>query len=150
MTISTAIGPHKASRTGDLMRMSCTGAVKRGDAEGMRAMMDAAVAEGVRPYLVADMSDCTGIEAEARKYMTEWSRTAPQQLSGVAVYGVSFALRAIVSLTLGAIRFLGKQSAEIVFVKDEAEALRWVDAHRTARAQAAPSEKLTRSSPDLR
>lgn len=118
------------------MRMSLDGPLTRSDAEGMRAVMEAAIAEGTRCYLVADMSGCTGIKAEARKYMTEWSRSAPQQLSGVAVYGVSFAMRTIVSLTMAAIKFLGRQYAEVVFVKDDVEAVQWVDAHRAAHTPA--------------
>lgn len=110
--------------------MSLDGPVTRADGEAMRAVMEAALDDGFRCYLIADMSGCTGIDAEARKYMSEWSRDGAQALSGVATYGVGFTLRAVLSLTMAAIRFLGREQIEVVFVRDEAEALKWVDAQR--------------------
>jgi hypothetical protein len=132
VTSTTAIGRHTAWRDADLMRMTFDGPLSRSDAQGMRAMMEQAAYEGTRCYFVADMSGCTGIDAEARKYMAEWSRTGGNQLSGVAAYGINFALRTIVSLTLAAIKFLGHPQTDVVFVKDEAEALKWVAAQRLA------------------
>jgi hypothetical protein len=132
VTSTTAIGRHRAWRTGDLLRMTFDGSMTRDDAVGMRAMMEAALADGTRCWLVADMSGCTGIDAEARKYMTEWSRDGARALSGVTAYGLSFAVRAIVSLTLAAIKFLGRQQAQVMFFKDEAEALKWIAAQRAA------------------
>lgn len=121
--------------------MTFDGPMTRDDAVGMRAMMEAALADGTRCWLVADMSGCTGIDAEARKYMTEWSRDGARVLAGVTAYGLSFAVRAIVSLTLAAIKFLGRQQAHVMFFKDEAEALKWVAAQRAvldAQAAAPP------------
>ena len=112
------------------MRMALRGPLTRSDAQGMRAMIEDARYEGARCYFFVDMSGCTGIDADARKYMAEWSRSGGQQLSGIAAYGVNFAMRTLVSLTLKAVKFLGYEQIEMVFVKDEAEALRWVETRR--------------------
>ena len=40
------------------------------------------------------------------------------------------ALVPFVSLTLAAIKFLGREQIEVVFFKSEAEALKWVGGHR--------------------
>ena len=113
--------------------MSFSGPVTRSDGEGMRAVMEDPAYARMSCYLVADMSGCAGIEPDARKYMAEWSRDGGQLLAGVAVYGVSFALRTIISLTLAAIKFLGREQIEVVFFKSEAEALKWVAGHRAGR-----------------
>lgn len=58
-------------------------------------------------------------------------------LVGTAVYGNGFMMRSLITLALQAIRLLGQREALIHFFKDEAEAPRWVVAHR-ASAAAAP------------
>jgi hypothetical protein len=134
VTITTAIGRHRFSRTGDLMRMTLDGPLTLADAEGMRAMMEATLSDGARCYLVADMSSCTGIESDARKYIVQWSRDGVQTMSGVAAYGLTFGMRTVVSLTMAAIKFLGKLRSPIVFAKTEAEALRWIETQRPAQS----------------
>jgi hypothetical protein len=124
------IGRHRTSRAGNLMRMWFVGAIGRDDLIGMRRVMSEMLAEGAGCYLLGDMQACTGIEAGARKYMTEWSKTGGDMVSGTAVYGVSFAVRTIVTLTLSAIKFLGLEQGVVVMVKDEAEGLRWISAHQ--------------------
>lgn len=124
------------TRTGDLMRMTLDGPVTISDLDGLRAVMTAAQEEGGRCFLVADMSGCTGIEPDARKYIVEWSRQGTQTMSGVAAYGMSFGMRTVVSLTMAAIRFLGMLRSPVAFVKTEAEALQWVESQRPAQADA--------------
>jgi hypothetical protein len=130
----TEIGRHRASRTDDLIRVAFAGSLKREDLEALRRVTAEMLAERPSCFLIADMAACTGIDASARKYMAEWSREGGEQLSGTAVYGVTFAMRAIVTLALSAIRFLGNQQVDVVFVKDEAEAVQWVAARRDALA----------------
>ncbi len=83
-----------------------------------------------RCFLLADLSACSGIEAEARRYMAQWSKDYTDQLSGTAVYGFNFAMRAIVTLSINAIRFLGTQQVDVVFKKDRADALRYCEDRR--------------------
>ena len=51
-------------------------------------------------------------------------------VSGAALYGAGFATRALINLTLSAIKLIGHQQIEISFVRDEAEARAWVAGQR--------------------
>jgi len=84
-------------------------------------------------YMVADMTRCTGLHPAARKYLAEWSKTNPFNSSSV-VYGLSFATRTIVMLSLNAVKLIGRQSPELIILKTEAEALAWVDEQRALRS----------------
>ena len=55
-----------------------------------------------------------------------------ERLSGTALYGCGFAVRALITLTLNAIQFFGRQQLDAVFVRDEADARSWTDAQRAA------------------
>lgn len=114
--------------------MTFIGPILRSDLEAMRSVMGEILSHGASCFLIADLQDCTGIDASARKYMAEWSKDGGQQITGTAVYGVNFAMRTIVTLTLSAIKFLGHQQVEVVFVKDEADAQRYVAERRAALA----------------
>lgn len=114
--------------------MAFAGAITRPDLEELRRVVAEIFADGPCCFLIADMSACTGIEPTARKYMAEWSKEGGEQLSGTAVHGLSFATRAIVTLSLSAIKFLGNQQVDVVFVKDEDEALQWIGKRRAALA----------------
>ena len=123
-------GEHKVWRTGDVVWMKCVGYISRADMESMRTVTREVLDECGRCFLLADLSDCSGIEVEARKYMAEWSKDYTDQISGTAVYGFSFAMRVIVTLTINAIRFLGTQQVDVVFRKDRADALRYCEERR--------------------
>lgn len=86
------------------------------------------MAETGRCYLLADMSQMNGIPTDTRRYVGEWHKH--HTVSGVAVYGASFATRAIATLMFQAVRIVGVQrQIEMEFFRDEAEARRWIAAH---------------------
>ena len=87
-----------------------------------------------RCFLVADLSGMAGLDPVARRRIAEWSRGEDDKVDAVAVHGCSFAMRTLITLTLNAIKLLGRQRSETVFVRDEAAALRWLDAQRAAGA----------------
>lgn len=63
--------------------------------------------------------------------MAQWSgEESSDWLSGTAMYGVSFAMRAISTLMLNAMHFLGKAKPNVAYLKDEAEGRRWIDEQR--------------------
>ena len=126
------IGQHRHIREGSLLRMWFVGTIDHDDVVAMRRLMSEMLAEGDGCYLLGDMRQCNGIDASARKYMAEWSKAGGDMVTGTAVYGVSFAVRTIVTLTLSAIKFLGREQGVVVMVKDEAEGLRWISARRAA------------------
>lgn len=132
MTIPETIGRHDLRRQGDLVALSIHGALTASDIQKLREVLVEVMEEVGHSFLTADLSGATSVNAEARKYMAEWSRQNTDWVAGTAVYGVSFAMRTVLTLTLNAIKLLGTQQVDFVFVKDEADAVRWVDAKRLA------------------
>lgn len=102
------------------------------DLQKLREVLVVVMAETGRSFLIADLNKATIIDSDARRYMAEWSKQQTDWVAGTAVYGVNFAMRAVLTLTLNAIKLLGTQQVELVVLKDEADAIRWVDARRLA------------------
>lgn len=128
--IPEAIGRHRIAVRGDLIDMCFHGPIVTTDLYGLREVMVLLIQDCGRCFLIADLTDSHGIESDARKYMAEWSKQRTDRVAGTAVFGVNFAMRAIIQLTLNAIKFLGQQQVDLVFVRDAAEARRWIDAQR--------------------
>lgn len=125
-----AIGPHPGSLTGDLLRLEVRGGLAVADVAALRAAAREVLEAHGSCFLLADLAHMTGIEAEARRLMAQWSKNHTEQVSGVALYGCNFATRALLTLTLNAIKFLGQQQVPTVFVRDEAEGRAWIEARR--------------------
>lgn len=106
------------------------GALTLADLRRLREVLAGVITESGRSFLVADLHKATIIDSDARRYMAEWSRQHTDWVAGTAVYGVNFAMRTVLTLTLNAIKLLGTQQVELVVLKDEADAFRWVDAKR--------------------
>ncbi len=115
------------------MGLSFEGSISEADLRELRVAMASVTHELGRCFMITDMSLCTGIDAAARKYMAEWSKDRVDVIAGTAVYGLSFATRAITMLAINAIKLLGQKQVDVVFLKDEAEARRWVEEQRAAR-----------------
>lgn len=106
------------------------GRITRQDMEVLRDALNSVAEKHPRFYLLLDMKDSTGIDAEARRFMATWSREPNRGLVATVLYGIGFAMRTMVTLTLNAIRLLGHVGSDIQFLKDEAEARGWVAEHR--------------------
>lgn len=132
VTHAGSIGQHEVRRTGDLVALRIRGPLTIGDLRRLREVLVAVMAERGHCFLVADMREATAIDHDTRKYMADWSRESTDWVAGAAIHGVSFAMRALLTLTLKAIKILGTQQVELVFVKDEPDALRWIDDRRRA------------------
>lgn len=132
------IGQHRVARVGDSLQMTFVGPMTRADLEVVRRVVGEILAEQGRCFLIGDLRECTTIPPQARHFVSEWSRSGEQEEpTRVLVHGLSFAMRALVALTLSAIRVFGGKDDKVVIVADEAEALRRVAAFRdelTARA----------------
>ena len=105
-------------------------------AEVRRTLVEIGAAGGPC-FFLADMHGCTSIDAEARKYLSEWSKTGIEKPTAVAAYGIDFAMRALITLTLTAIKFLGLRRIEVALLKDAAEMEAWLTDRRAALARAA-------------
>ena len=116
-----------------MIGLAFRGHISADDLKALRVVTGEMMGECGRGFMVADMAECTGIGPGARKYMAEWSKQDGTDVpSCTGVYGLSFAIRAIMMLALNAIKLLGQREPDVVFLKDEAEAMRWVDEQRAA------------------
>ncbi len=114
-----------------MLALSFEGPVSGAEIRHMRAMVAEMIAAQGGCYMISDMTGCTTLEPPARKFMAEWSRDGGDKVSGTAVYGVSFAMRALVTLAINAVKLIGKYpTGDFVFVKNDAEARQWVEARR--------------------
>jgi hypothetical protein len=126
------IGQHRGQRAGDVIEVEVHGAFTLSDVTQLLAVAQATLRQHQRCFLIADVHALTGIDAEARRMMATWGKTETERLSGTAIYGCSFAMRTIITLTLNAIEYFGKTPLEAVFVRDRAEARSWIDGKRAA------------------
>ncbi|WP_267688148.1 STAS/SEC14 domain-containing protein [Nannocystis sp. SCPEA4] len=116
------------TREGDLVHLKLRGPFVLEHARPVHEYLAQLMAETGRCYLLADMSQMDGIPTDTRRYVGEWHKH--HTVSGVAVYGASFATRAIATLMFQAVRIVGVQrQIEMEFFRDESEARRWIAAH---------------------
>jgi hypothetical protein len=133
---SRLVGHHRFEHGDDALHVVFDGPVSSADfAEVRRALVEIGAAGGPC-FFLADMHGCTGIDAEARKYLSEWSKTGIEKPTAVAAYGIDFAMRALITLTLTAIKFLGLRRIEVALLKDAAEVEAWLTDRRAAFARA--------------
>lgn len=119
------------------MKMWMRGPLFEADVAGMQDMVREIRSEHGRCFLVADVGALTSIDAGARRMMGQWGRLSPDDhASAVAVHGASFSARTLITLTINAVRLMGYREIDLKFMRDEAEALRWIGEQRTALAAA--------------
>jgi len=135
------IGRHDLRRQGDLVALYVHGSLTMPDLQQLREVLVEVMGEVGHCFLTADLSGATSVNADARKYMAEWSKQNTDWVAGTAVFGVNFAMRAVLTLTLNAIKLLGTQQVDFAFVKDEADATRWIDAKRLALYPESPQNR---------
>lgn len=130
MSTSFVVGRHEGWQEDDLIGLRFHGPITGDDARTFLALFEALLQARGRCLLLGDMRDMTGFEASARHEVASWNRT--HKLTGVAVYGGSFAVRALATLAMKAIKLFGRDPDEVLFASDEAEARRWLASRRGA------------------
>ncbi len=131
MESALEIGPHRFSRQGDVIRARFSGQLMLTEVEALRLLMHSVRDEHGRCYMLANAGGLTGIAVEARKVLSEWGKSNPEdRISGVGVFGISFTMRALSMMTLGAVNFMSRRPMMIHFAGNEAEAQAWIDERR--------------------
>lgn len=124
-------GPHTLRREADILVLRMNGPFTLEDATQFYAFVEQVHAEHGRCFLLADVAALDNIEMEARRYV---ARRAEGHIEAVAAYGANPVIRTVAELLFSAIRLMRKRtSAQLAFVKDEAEGRRWL-AERRAHA----------------
>ena len=132
------IGAHEAWRAGDMLGLRVRGALTPRDIDALQRAVSATLAAEGRCFLLADLTAMAGLDPVARRRIAEWSRGEDDKVDAVAVHGCSFAMRTLITLTLNAIKLLGRQQTETVYLRDEAAARGWIDARRAATPRRGP------------
>ncbi|MDC0723145.1 STAS/SEC14 domain-containing protein [Nannocystis bainbridge] len=132
---TTSASEHlQIMREQDLAHIKVRGPFDLAVAHTVHGMLADIMAEKGRCYLLADLTRMDGIPTDARKHVGEWHKQ--HSVSGVGVYGASFAMRSLATLMFRAIRLVTGKPTEMAFVRDEAEARRWIEALRAAQTAA--------------
>jgi hypothetical protein len=126
------IGVHGCRVVGDVIELEANGEMTLADVEAMQAMTGEILGEQGLCYALVDLSKMTALSSAARRQVAAWGQSTTTQLTASAVYGCSFAMRAVITLTLNAVRMLAGKHIETTFVSDEATARAWIAAHRAA------------------
>jgi hypothetical protein len=128
-TEPTLVGQHALRQEDDLAVCRLVGPFREADAAPFHAFLDRVYESSGRCLVLADVSAMTKIDAEARRYAAEWN--AKRRMTAIAVVGANAAIRVIASMMVTAIGLVHQRStAPVEFVKEEAEARRWLAAQR--------------------
>lgn len=120
-------GKHWMYIEGDIILSKYVGVITLADVQAMHSL-DSELVPGRTYYIIADVSEVSGMEPAARKASTDWF--ARQKIGGTVNFGAGVATRAVGSLVLGLLRMLHKSSMPSHFVKTEEEAHAWVAEQR--------------------
>lgn len=127
------LGRHLLVQEGDTLVFRMVGTFTMADAAPFYAIVERVYGQHGRCFLLTDVTEMGHVELEARRYVAQRSE---QQIDAIAVVGANAAIRTIAELMFAAIRLMRRRkAAAIEFVKDEAEARRWL-ASRGARGAA--------------
>lgn len=125
-------GTHRVRQDGELVELQLLGAAGYPETVAFHDMLARVTAEHGRCYLLVDISGLTGIEAKARRYVSEWNRR--HRITAGSLYGVGFTARVFITLLLNTIRLMNADPPEVHTARDEAGARRWLAARRASDA----------------
>jgi len=125
-------GKHWMRLEGDILRCKYVGMITALDVQTFMHSFDKMLAPRQTYYVIADVAEVTGMEAEARKIATEWF--ARYDLGGTVNFGAGALTRAIGALIVSLLRLLHNNDMSTHFVKTEEEARAWIQQQRRRRA----------------
>jgi hypothetical protein len=144
---SIALGRHRLSLHGDVVRMEYHGALDLGEAVHLHAIMEQLLAQRRRVFFLTLVCEEAPATDEARKYVIGWNRTYCA-ISGAAVVGTRSAVtRAVGSLLVRAINLGRPEPLLLVFLKTEEEAHAYFARHRRDPAPPRPADGRHRREP---
>lgn len=129
-------GKHWLRLDEDVLSCKYSGMISLPDVQESMRMLEDMLLPGRTYYIIADVAEVTGMEAEARKLSTEWF--ARHEIGGAVNFGASAMTRAIGALIQSTLRLLYRNHMPAHFVKTEEEARAWIQEQRRCRAAASP------------
>ena len=129
VTVEThQVGVNVVYVDGDLVHTVCLGETTLAMCKEFFVLVERVLLAKGRVFLISDTSKTIAITRDARRYITEWSKT--HRLTGVANVVVSPVARAMLTLVTGAMKLLGQPTSRSIFVSTLGEAQAWVAAQR--------------------
>lgn len=120
------VGLHTISRERDLNIITLRGPLSLEEAKVYHAMVEASLAQYCSAYVMVELTEGVSLGPETRRWIADWNQR--HQVNGVAIYGGSLVMRAMLTLLLNAIALLRRQRVPSVFVKTESDARAWLAA----------------------
>jgi len=124
--IADRLGRHRVRVDGDLVELQFVGAASLAEAVAFHELLAEVLAERGRCYVLADLSEMTGIDPRARRYVSDWNRE--HRITAGSAYGASFSGWVIFTLLLNAIRLMNSNAPEVHMARSELEARQWIAA----------------------
>ncbi|HVJ92558.1 MAG TPA: hypothetical protein VM580_22305 [Labilithrix sp.] len=136
MTDERSIGPHEISYEADtgFIVFSMHGALEARHAQELRKITleyETGYFPGKPGFTLVDCRKATGVTGEARKVLAEQGKEEPYE-SYLALYGGSFAFRAVINLVLKAVRLAGSAKLVAAAIGSEEEARTWLREQKRA------------------
>lgn len=124
-------GKHWMHLAGDILFCKYIGTISVPDVQESMRLLDGKLLPGHTYYIIADVAEVTGMDAEARKISTEWF--AQHDIGATVNFGAGAVTRAIGALILSLLRLLHRNQMSSHFVKTEEEARAWIEEQRRRR-----------------
>jgi len=122
--VTNPFGPHRVTEDGEMVHLKFVGKATYAETVAFHELLARVLGERGRCFVLVDLTELTGVDAKARRYIGEWNRS--HRITAGAAFGASFTGRAFVTLMLNAIRLMNTNAPEIYMARDESEARRWL------------------------
>ena len=122
------VGRHSFWVEGDVVYIKYVSSVSLAELKQMDEINQPVIGDLPAIYLVYDVSEAGLMTPEARRYAAE--RSKDLRCAALLVHGTTLFTRAAIALVMSAVRLIGKDVPEMVYLKNEQEAREWIAAHR--------------------
>lgn len=127
---ATRIREHRIWLEDGLVLARMDGPFTGADAPPFHAFLERVFAASGPVFLLSDMTELKGVDADARRYMASW-HAQERRIGAIAMVGAGTVGRVVATLLVKAIQVIkNRPVAPVGFFKDEAEARRWLTARR--------------------
>ena len=125
---SVQLGPHTVEIQGDCTLVRLRGPFVLDEMKKWCSLADQVIAAHRVLFTISDFSAGGWFPADSRHYASHWPNVV--HIRGTAIFGASFAVNVMVSMTARVTALVQKHAIPTVAVKTESEARAWIAAQR--------------------
>ena len=119
---------HRVRIEGDTLHIQIVGDLGREQMGRLLEIIEGVIAEHGRYGTIVDTRQMGRLPPDARSLVSEFTGAAKSY--GNAVFGESFTTRVVLTMALRTMQLVSSQKFTVAFLKDEPEALAWLEARR--------------------